>query len=304
MQLEFQFKKVVARCHSFIYFEKIFFTMNKGFKSVIVAITSVLIIGLLSFGDKKEKESLVEITTKFGVMKIKLYNETPLHRDNFLKLANEHFFDSVLFHRVINQFMIQGGDPDSKGAPEGTMLGEGGPGYDVPAEFVSGLYHKKGALAAAREGDDVNPDKKSSGSQFYIVQGRVFDTTQLHALEVRRLQQYRSEEFKKYMNQPENKELLGTYMQAMQNGDRLTSSDIMNKANPIIDERMEKYKYTPEQIEMYSTVGGTPHLDNSYTVFGELVEGWDVLDSISLVGVDRNNRPLEDVIMNVKVVKK
>jgi cyclophilin family peptidyl-prolyl cis-trans isomerase len=262
-----------------------------------------MLLGLLSFGLKKDKEPMVEVTTKFGVIKLKLYNETPLHRDNFLKLVNEQFFDSLLFHRVMKNFMIQGGDPDSKGAPEGKMLGNGGPGYDVPAEFVSGLYHKKGALAAAREPDNVNPNKMSSGSQFYIVQGQVWDSTQLRMFESRFVEQYRSVEFKTYLNLPENKDMKARYMQAMQTGDRLTSADIMNKTNPIIDEIMVKYKFTDEQMKEYSTNGGTPFLDHNYTVFGELVEGWDVLDSIAAVRVDKNNRPFEDVIMSIRVVK-
>ena len=279
--------------------------MNKYVKFAFLATAWLLVIGLLSFVNRQETpaEKMVEITTKFGVMKLKLYNETPLHRDNFLKLVNEQYYDSLLFHRVISQFMIQGGDPESKNAPEEKVLGEGGPGYEIDAEFVPGLYHKKGALAAAREPDNVNPEKKSAGSQFYIVQGQVFDTLQLQNLEQRRLQQYRSYEFKDYMNQPENKELLGKYKYAMQNGDRTTGMGIMNDAKPIIDQRMEKYKYSKEQMETYSTIGGTPHLDNAYTIFGELVEGWEVLDSIAAVECDQNNRPLENVIMSVRVVE-
>ena len=277
--------------------------MNKYFKYTLSFISGIMILSLLSFGLKKNKEPIVEITTKFGVMKLKLYNETPLHRDNFIKLANEQFFDSVLFHRVIRNFMIQGGDADSKGAPAGTQLGNGGPGYDIPAEFVHGLYHKKGALAAAREGDDVNPEKKSSGSQFYIVQGQVFDSAQLQNFETRLMKNCRSVEFKKYLDYDENIETKRKYMYAAQNGDKLTCSDIMNKTKPSVDSMLVKYEFTDEQIKMYTTVGGTPFLDHNYTVFGELIEGWDVLDSISLVKVDKNNRPLEDVIMSIKVTK-
>ena len=277
--------------------------MKLRFKGIIMAFSALAIIGLLSFGNRKDKEPIVEITTKFGVIKLKLYNETPLHRDNFLKLANEQFFDSVLFHRVIKNFMIQGGDPDSKGAKAGVQLGNGGPGYDIPAEFVDGLYHKKGALAAAREGDDVNPEKKSSGSQFYIVQGQVFDSAQLQNFETRLVQNCRSIEFKKYLDYDENIETKRKYMYAAQNGDQLTCSDIMHKTKPAVDSMLVKYEFTDEQIEMYTTVGGTPFLDHNYTVFGELIEGWDVLDAISKVEVDKNNRPLEDVVMNVRVLK-
>ncbi|UTW65096.1 peptidylprolyl isomerase [bacterium SCSIO 12643] len=279
--------------------------MNKYLKYTTLSVVAILAVGLISFKMKKKlpKEPIVKITTKFGDMKLKLYNETPLHRDNFIKLTKEKYFEDLLFHRVINQFMIQGGDPNSKGAPEGKMLGEGGPGYTIPAEFVPGIYHKKGALAAAREGDEANPEKKSSGSQFYIVQGRVFDSLQLATFEERRMNRYRSVEFKNCLSEPENKELLDKYMQAMKTGDRLTSADILNKTKPMVDERMKKYEFTEKQWEIYTTIGGTPHLDNSYTVFGELIEGFDVLDSIAQVKTDRNNRPLEDVVMSVKVIR-
>jgi cyclophilin family peptidyl-prolyl cis-trans isomerase len=277
--------------------------MNRLSKISVFALAALLMLGLWSFKSKKEKETVVQITTKFGDIKLKLYNETPLHRDNFLKLANEEYFDSLLFHRVMKNFMIQGADPDSKNAPQGKQLGNGGPGYQLEAEFVSGLYHKKGALAAAREPDNVNPEKKSAGSQFYIVQGQVWDSAQLEMFEKRFVEQFRSVEFNKYMSLPENADLKRQYMQAMQSGDRLTSSDIMNKTNPVIDKIMEKYTFTDEQIELYTTVGGTPFLDFNYTVFGEMIEGWEVLDAIANVPVDRSNRPLEDLVMSVKIIK-
>ena len=279
--------------------------MIKFLKFGLITAVWLMVIGLLSFVNRTDEpsEKMVEITTKFGVMRLKLYNETPKHRDNFLKLVNEKYYDSTLFHRVISQFMIQGGDPDSKNAPAGKQLGEGGPGYEIDAEITEGLFHKKGALAAAREGDDVNPEKKSAGSQFYIVQGQVFDSLQLQNLQQRRLKQYQSYEFKVCMNEPENKERLNRYMYAMRNGDKITSTGIMNEMRPTVDTLLEKYKYTPEQIEAYTTLGGAPHLDMAYTVFGELVEGWDVLDSISAVNVDDNKRPPEDLIMSIRVVE-
>jgi cyclophilin family peptidyl-prolyl cis-trans isomerase len=279
--------------------------MNKFLKYSILAAAWLMVIGLLSFVNRTEepKEITVEITTTYGVMKLKLYNETPLHRDNFIKLVNEQYYDSLLFHRVISQFMIQGGDPDSKNAPARKQLGEGGPGYEIDAEFNPNLFHRKGALAAAREGDNVNPQKKSAGSQFYIVQGQVFDSIQLQNLEQRRLAQYQSYEFKKCMNEPLIKELLDRYLFSMRNGVKITTTAIMNDMKPTVDERLEYYKFSPEQIEVYSTVGGTPHLDMAYTVFGQLIEGWDVLDSISAVAVDKNNRPLEDVIMSIRIVE-
>lgn len=278
--------------------------MKLNFKFSVFIGLIILSFTLASFGKKKEKLKYVEVETTFGVMKFKLYNETPLHRDNFIKLANEEYFDSLLFHRVINKFMIQGGDPDSKGAPEGKMLGNGGPKYDIDAEFVNGLYHKKGALAAAREGDDVNPLKRSSGSQFYIVQGQIFDSVQLANMQSKRMEKIRKEEFKSYLNASENKDLLKEYKKAIKSRDEVTGQKIIDSVDVMINPILESYAYTDEQIKTYTTVGGTPHLDYAYTVFGEMIEGFEVLDSIASVQTDRNNRPMKDVIMKIRVVKK
>ncbi len=278
--------------------------MNNWSKFFGALLLGCVMLSLYSFVKKKEKFTYVEITTNFGEMKFKLYNETPLHRDNFIKLTEEDYFDSLLFHRVINNFMIQGGDPDSKGAPEGKQLGNGGPSYQINAEFVPSLYHKKGVLAAAREGDPQNPLKKSSGSQFYIVQGQVFDSAQLAGVEQRRLDGCRKEEFKKCLNDPENEGLKSAYSEAMKKRDRELGQELVDSVNTIIAPSLEKYYYTNEQREVYQTIGGTPHLDYAYTVFGEMIEGFDVLDSIAAVQTDRNNRPMKDVIMTVKIVKK
>ena len=197
------------------------------------------------------KTPMVEMVTNMGTLKIKLYDNTPQHRDNFIKLVEQGFYDSVLFHRIIPSFMIQGGDPDSKGAPAGKMLGMGGPGYTVPAEFVDNNLHVKGALAAARMGDQMNPTKASSGSQFYIVQGQSLSDGMLDQIE-----------------------------------------------------GMKKFKYTPEQRALYKEKGGTPFLDRDYTVFGELVEGFDVLDKISAVARDRSDRPTQDVMIIKAVLVK
>jgi len=220
-------------------------------KTSFYVLVLTLLISCKSMSQSNQPEQLVLLETKYGNMKIKLYNETPQHRDNFIKLVKQNFFDSLLFHRVINQFMIQGGDPNSKNAPAGAALGTGGPGYTIPAEFNSKLIHKKGALSAARMGDQVNPQKASSGSQFYIVQGQVFNEQNIASLE-------------------------------MQTG----------------------VKMTDEQKKVYSTVGGTPFLDNQYTVFGEVVEGLDVIDKIATLPGDGRNRPNEDVIFTIKVIEK
>lgn len=200
----------------------------------------------------------VKIETSFGDIVVQLFDETPKHRDNFIKLVEEGYYDSLLFHRVMQNFMIQGGDPDSRGASQNVMLGRGGPGYTVEAEFNDSHVHVKGALAAARQSDQVNPQRRSSGSQFYIVQGEPVPPQMLMGMEGR-------------IN---------------------ASRDSLNQ-----------FKYTDEQIEAYTSIGGTPHLDTEYTVFGRVVEGLDVIDSIAAVKVARGNRPVEDVIMKMEVLK-
>jgi cyclophilin family peptidyl-prolyl cis-trans isomerase len=245
----------------------------------------------------------VLMTTTYGDIKIVLYNETPLHRDNFVKLINEHYFDSLLFHRVIQNFMIQGGDPDSKHAPTGTLLGEGGPPYTIPAEFNPNLFHKKGVLAAARDGDLENPSQASSASQFYIVQGRVF-TDSLLNVQAKRIT--RSMVFNRIINQPENTALLSSYKRYVKK--QLIDSvkyvnDIMNKKVDAELPNVVPFQFSKEQIEVYKTLGGTPHLDNSYTIFGEVIEGIEVVDKIAAQPVDKNNRPNEDIrILKISII--
>ena len=205
---------------------------------------------------KKERissEKLVEITTDYGVMIARLYDSTPKHRDNFIKLVNQKFYDSLLFHRVINGFMIQGGDPTSKNADSTTMLGGGSaPGERIPAEFKQNFFHKKGALAAARDG---NPEKASSNCQFYIVQGKKIDTAQLRQTVEQRI-----------------------------------------KANP------NSYNYTAAQKEIYQRIGGTPFLDQNYTVFGEVISGLNVLDAIANAPTQPGDRPKKDIRMKIRLL--
>lgn len=197
----------------------------------------------------KQKQTMILISTNYGDMKAVLYNETPQHRDNFIKLIKESYFDGTLFHRIIDGFMIQGGDPDSKTAKPGQQLGQGGPGYTVPAEFNQELIHKKGALAAARMGDQMNPQKASSGSQFYIAQGKVYSQEELSNFEMR-----------------------------------------MGKS------------FNEIQKKTYTTVGGVPFLDYEYTVFGEVVEGLDVIDKIAKAAKDRSDRPTQDIKMKITII--
>ena len=206
---------------------------------------------------KKDLKRDVELITTEGTIVLRLYDSTPLHRDNFLRLVKSHYYDSVLFHRVIKNFMIQSGDPDSKHAEPGKPLGEGGPAYTIPAEFRQTIFHKKGVLAAAREGDNINPEKRSSASQFYIVQGRTFTDKEMDSIEVVRL---------------------------------------------------HGYKLPQAHREVYKTIGGTPQLDQNYTIFGEVVSGLDVVDKIASMPTSRGkdrDRPLQDVrILKAKLVKR
>lgn len=244
--------------------------------------------------EKKEEKKIskVLIKTNFGNMTLKLYDETPKHKENFIKLVKSGFYDGLLFHRVIDQFMIQGGDPESKNAPAGKMLGNGGPGYKIDAEFNEALFHKKGALAAARESDAVNPLKKSSGSQFYIVQGRKFSDKELNFYE-------EQQSLAKYIAaHPELNKKLNMYKQS---GNREATIKLLTEIKNKADYTLIKI---PEfKRNAYLNKGGTPHLDNSYTVFGELIEGFEVLDKIAGTKTDGNNRPVEDVSMTIELIE-
>jgi cyclophilin family peptidyl-prolyl cis-trans isomerase len=210
---------------------------------------SVILLMFAGFGFSQSTKVIIE-TTK-GTITVMLYDETPVHRDNFIKLAESGFYEGVLFHRVINTFMVQGGDPESKDAPEGKALGNGGPGYTLPAEIVPKYFHKKGALAAARTGDQTNPQRRSSGSQFYIVQGKTYTDMQMDSME---------------------RQMFTTFSDA--------------------------------QRDAYATVGGVPHLDAQYTVFGEVIEGLEIVDLIAGVETGKNDRPVEDVkVIKMTVVK-
>ena len=229
----------------------------------LLILSSLIFFSMISFSQqdvkikKKDRRKDVELVTNYGNIVLRLNDSAPLHRDNFIRLVKTAYYDSVLFHRVINRFMIQSGDPESKHAEKGQPLGNGGPKYTIPAEFRVTLFHRKGVLAAARDGDDVNPEKASSGSQFYIVQGKKFTDAGLDSVE--------------------------TY-------------------------RLKGRKIPADQREVYKTIGGTPHLDQGYTVFGEVVSGLDVVDSIAAVPTSKEedrDRPLEDVrIIKAHLIKR
>lgn len=208
---------------------------------------AVITFAILMINPMIKAQTFVTFSTTYGDIRIRLYDETAQHKANMIKLVNQGFYDGVLFHRVIPSFMIQAGDPESKNASADQPLGSGGPGYTIPAEILPQYFHKKGALASARQGDQVNPARASSGSQFYIVQGQVLTPSQLQ----------------------------------------------------MFVESGRHKPFTPQQLEIYATIGGTPHLDDQYTVFGEVVEGIEVVDKIAAVSTDPRNRPLEEV----KIIK-
>ncbi|MCT4589248.1 MAG: peptidylprolyl isomerase [Carboxylicivirga sp.] len=268
-----------------------------------ILLTTILALALFASCSQQSKEGvMILMETSKGNMKIKLYDETPKHRDNFVKLAEEGFYDSLLFHRVINDFMIQGGDPESRSAKPDAMLGNGGPGYQVPAEInYPKFFHKKGALAAARTGDNVNPEKKSSGSQFYIVQGKPFTDEGFKGIEKRYEDMKRQQVFYKTLE-----EYKDSLQKIQESGDNEAFMNMRVRIEEEVEKKMTKEpKQTiPEDIkEVYRTLGGVPHLDDNYTVFGEVVEGLEVIDAIAGVETGAADRPVEDVyIIKMKVL--
>ncbi len=243
-----------------------------------------------------DQETKVCIETSHGDIVVKLYNETPKHRDNFLKLVKEGHYEGLLFHRVIKNFMIQGGDPTSKNAPKGAQLGEGDLDYTVPAEFIYPKYfHKRGALSAARQADNVNPERASSASHFFIVTGKVVNDSTLLSMEEQHHTQLLSQAFdslaRKHM-----KEIYKLRKDRNEEGLMDLQEKLMAEAEQMISGEPE-FHFTPEQIKAYTTIGGTPHLDGAYSVFGEVVEGMEVVDKIQQERTDRNDRPERDVVI-------
>lgn len=236
----------------------------------------------------------LKIATSCGDIIVKLYDETPLHRDNFLKLAQEGYYDNTLFHRVIKGFMIQGGDPESKNAPKEKSLGTGGPEYTIPAEIVyPRFFHKRGALCAARTGDEVNPMRKSSGSQFYIVWGKQYKEGELRQIERQQALQQEQSVFNQLTVHHRDK-----ILQLRRNKDRKglqqLQEQLIEETKRICKEQ-GNHGLSTEQQQAYTTIGGTPFLDNQYTVFGEVEEGLDVVEQIQMASTNNSDRPLEDI---------
>ena len=272
---------------------------------LIIAVITVL-LAACGAGSKKsndmEKRTQVKIETTMGDIVVELYNETPKHRDNFIKLAKEGMYDSTLFHRVIRQFMIQAGDPESKTANDTAMLGGGDVGYTIPAEFVPKFFHKKGALAAARMGDDVNPNRESSGCQFYIVTGRKFREAQLLDM----AGQKNNARVDEIFNELARKHMKEIYKlrKAGDNEALLELQDSLEAQAYAQYKEEEPFMFTPEQLAAYSTIGGAPHLDGAYTVFGQVVSGIETVEKIEGTKTGKADRPVENVrILKMSVVE-
>lgn len=267
----------------------------------LVLLFAALLVNM-SCGFSGEKEAKrFQIETEYGTMRIKLYDETPIHRDNFTKLVNEGFYTDLLFHRVIQGFMIQGGDPDSKNAEPGKQLGGGDLGYTIPAEINPNFFHRRGVLAAARMGDQINPEKRSSASQFYILQGKIFrngelDTLQSQLEETRKQNMLQAKiraiepELNKLGAEGKQDEMMARY-EALKN-------EVAAEAG-----KLPPIRFTEEQRKAYTTVGGYPSLDNNYTIFGEITEGLDVIDKIAAQEVDPFNRPQKDIKFKITTLK-
>lgn len=264
---------------------------------LFVAFSIIVFSCQLDQSKKKTEDQLYKLETEYGDMIFKLYDATPLHKENFDTLIEQGYFNDLLFHRVIDGFMIQGGDPDSRNAEAGIMLGNGGPGYKIPAEFVDSLFHKKGVIAAAREGDIKNPEMRSAGSQFYIVQGVVLDNEAVKKVEDRINASRLNKLITKNIDEAKSK--------AFDTGGTIDYKVILPEARTKAEEEFKAegyYKIPENKLKVYQTIGGTPHLDNAYTIFGEVIEGLDVIDKIAAVEADENNRPKTDIKMKIKKI--
>ena len=274
-------------------------------KMLTIAVITVL-LAACGAGSKKqndmEKRTQVKIETTVGDIVVELYNETPQHRDNFIKLAKQGTYENTLFHRVIKQFMIQAGDPESKNATDSTALGSGDVGYTIPAEIVPQFIHKKGALAAARMGDEVNPKKESSGCQFYIVTGRKFREAQLLDMAAQKNNNRVGQIFDQ-LAQKHMKEIFKLRKANDKEGLLALQDSLEAQAYAIVKDE-EPAMFTPEQIAAYTTVGGAPHLDGEYTIFGQVLEGIETVEKIELTKTGRADRPVEDIrILKATVIE-
>ena len=269
------------------------FEISNMKKIFLFAICTLLIVSCAT-----EKDYLITFQTRYGNMKAILYDATPQHKENFLKLARSGAYDSTTFHRVIKDFMIQAGDVNAKSGNQEKV------DYTIPAEFNDTLIHQKGAIAAARQADQINPKKESSGSQFYIVQGRAFTNEELEAMMLNRKMQQQQDQFRRLLGMPEYASLRQEVRQLQQEGNYAAIQEKIEDSKPLFEKEFgpqPDYTLTEQQREAYTTIGGAPHLDRDYTVFGQVVEGHPVIDSIANVITGAANRPVDDVPLTVKV---
>jgi len=270
--------------------------MNRYFKILFVFSILILLISCKAPGGNEN--TIVSIKTSLGDIKIRLYDGTPIHRDNFIHLINSGFYDGVSFHRIIKNFMIQAGDPETKSASP-HKLPDSLKTYTIPAEFNSLYFHKRGALAAARQNDDVNPEMRSSGTQFYIVQGVKLNDSDLKIAEQRINSKMKQSRFNQFIRQTTDSVRLS--------GKTITEAEIQDLASVKMFQYLtayKEYKITDEQQNIYKTIGGTPRLDGTYTVFGEVTEGLDIVDKIADVPTDSKDKPINDIkIIKIKIIR-
>jgi len=276
-------------------------------KYFTITIGCFLFVGINTSKCQTYGKETILISTPYGNMKVKLFKETPLHRNNFIKLVKRGFYDSLLFHRVINHFMIQGGDPDSRSANDTALLGNGDVDYWIPAEFNKKIYHKKGMLAAAREDDEVDPAKESSGAQFYIVMGKTYDSAALRKAELRVNKNIIQKINYNVAFSGKSPELKKYYMRLDAEGKtdslKIVRRQLIDPISIAAYEKTPHFTYTAAQKKTYATLGGAPHLDMNYTIFGEVIEGLDVIDKIAAVKTDKNDRPKENVRMKISIIR-
>lgn len=270
--------------------------MRNKFTFFVLSVLACAFISCKSASNNDDNMTKVKIETNKGDIVVELYNDTPKHKANFLKLVKDGTYEGTLFHRVINNFMIQAGDPNSKTAAKDQQLGDGDVGYTIPAEFVyPERFHKRGALAAARQGDQVNPKKESSGCQFYIVTGQVYNDSTLVNMEKRKNYNVLNAAFSQLVMKNKD-EIMNMQKKGDEKALMAMQEKLLAQAREQIKDEPE-FKFTPEQAEAYKTIGGTPHLDGEYTVFGEVIDGMDVVDAIQQVATNASDRPVDDVVI-------
>lgn len=265
---------------------------------ILIAMALGTMEGCASPNYPKEKY-IVKIVTSKGDMIVELFSETPEHRDNFLKHAREGYYEGLAFHRVIKDFMIQSGDPETRNMQPGRTYGKGGPGYTVPAEFRSELFHKKGALSAARQGDAINPERRSSGSQFYIVQGKVLSDDELAMME-----QNLSHKKRSAIAYKEVEKFYRDSIEKLQILPREEQQAAINRVGQAAYDVAPGFTFSPDARQAYTTLGGSPHLDGEYTVFGQVIEGLEIIDAIAASPTDKNDCPLKKIeIIRIEILQ-